>query len=68
MSRSTVVIAAVAELANAIQAAVPAAARMRQRLEEQAQDADALEVVLERAMDAMRQLQPGHGTPEGETP
>ena len=50
--------AAIAELANSLQAAIPTAARMRQRLDEQAQEADRLEDALTRAMQAVRQLQP----------
>lgn len=50
--------ATISALANALQTAVPAAARIRQRLDEQTQDADTLEAALTRAMDAVRQLQP----------
>jgi hypothetical protein len=53
--------AAIAALANALQVAVPVAARLRQRLDAQAQDANALETALALAMQAMRQLQPGRG-------
>jgi hypothetical protein len=53
--------AAISELANALQVSVPAAARLRQRLDEQTQDADTLEASLARAMTAIRQLQSGRG-------
>lgn len=49
---------AVSDLANALQTAMPTAARMRQRRDEQAHDADTLEAALDRAMQAVRQLQP----------
>jgi hypothetical protein len=53
--------AAISALANALQVAVPVAARLRQHLDAQAQDADTLEDALARAMQAVRQLQPEHG-------
>ena len=48
----------VSHLANALQVAIPTAARLRQRLDEQARDANTLEAALDRAMQAIRQLQP----------
>ena len=56
---------AVSDLANALQSAIPAAARLREHLDGQAQEADRLEDALTRAMQAIRQLQPGQtgGTP-----
>jgi hypothetical protein len=51
----------IAALANALQVAVPVAARLRHHLDAQAQDADALETALARAMQAVRQLQPNGG-------
>jgi hypothetical protein len=53
--------AAVSALANALQAAIPAAARLHQRLDEQATDADVLEAALHRAAEAIRQLRPDNG-------
>jgi hypothetical protein len=50
---------AVSELANNLQVAIPAAARIQQRLDEQAQDAEMLDAALRRAAEALRQLQPG---------
>ena len=49
---------AVPELANALQIAIPAAARLREHLDGQAQEADRLEHALARAMQAVRHLQP----------
>jgi len=54
---------AISELANALQVAVPTAARMRQRLDEQAEDAERLEAAIERATRAVRELQPKGGRP-----
>jgi hypothetical protein len=51
----------IAELANALQTAVPAAARLRQLLDAQVEDADALETALHQAMTAIRQLRPDNG-------
>ncbi len=48
----------VSDLANALQVAIPTAARMRQRLDEQARDADTLATALDGAMQAVRQLRP----------
>jgi hypothetical protein len=53
--------AAISALANALQVAVPVAARLRQHLDAQTQDADMLEDALTRAMQAVRQLQPNGG-------
>ena len=50
--------AAVSELANALQVALPLAARLYERAEAQAQDAERLETALMRATDALRQMQP----------
>ncbi len=50
--------AAISDLANALQVAVPAAARLRQHLDAQAGDAEQLEAGLTRAMQAIRVLQP----------
>lgn len=50
--------AAVSALANALQVALPIAARMRYRFEAQAHDADVLETALGRATAAIRDLQP----------
>lgn len=49
---------AISALANDLQVAVPTAARLRQRLDEQARDADALATALDRAMQAVRRLLP----------
>lgn len=49
---------AVSELANALQMAIPAAARLREHIDAQLQEADRLEDALTRAMQAIRQLQP----------
>lgn len=49
---------AVSELANSLQVAIPLAARVRERGEALAQDAERLETALSRANDALRQLQP----------
>ena len=50
--------AAVSDLANALQVAAPVAARIRERADALAQDAERLESALERATKAVRQLQP----------
>ena len=50
--------AAIAELANSLQVAVPSAARLREHIDAQAQEVDRLEDALTRAMQAVRQLQP----------
>lgn len=50
--------AAIAELANALQVAAPIATQLRHSLGDQAQDARTLETALERAVHAIRQLQP----------
>lgn len=55
--------AAVSVLANALQVALPLAARLEERAEAQAQDAERLETALVRATDALRQLQPPKGLP-----
>jgi hypothetical protein len=52
---------AVSELANAIQVAAPAAARIRHLLDMQTQDADALKAALDRAVRAVKELQPVNG-------
>jgi len=49
---------AISELANALQSALPAAARLRQYLDAQTQDADTLADALSRAVLAIRKLQP----------
>jgi len=60
------VAAAIAELANALQVAAPIATQLRDSLGDQAlellqrrEEARALETALERAVRAVRQLQPG---------
>jgi hypothetical protein len=50
--------AAVSDLANALQVAGPVAARIRERTEALAQDAERLEAAVDRAAAAVRQLQP----------
>lgn len=50
--------AAISQLANALQVAVPLAARMRDRLDAQTSDAEKLEHALSRAAEAVRTLQP----------
>ena len=56
---------AVSTLANALQVAAPIAARMRDRFDAQAHDADKLQTALERATLAIRELQPKPSTPGG---
>jgi hypothetical protein len=58
---SPAVAAAISELANALQVAVPAAARLREHLDAQDREAETLEAALTRAMTAARQLQPTNG-------
>jgi hypothetical protein len=53
--------AAVSELTNALQVALPLAARLREHLNQQTHEADALENALTRAMTAVRHLQPLDG-------
>ena len=53
--------AVMSELANALQVAVPAAARLREHLDAQHHEAEALEDALTRAMTAVRQLRPTNG-------
>lgn len=53
--------AVVSDLANALQVAAPVAARMRERADALAQDAERLETAIERAAGALRQLQPPKG-------
>jgi hypothetical protein len=50
--------AAIAELANSLQVAIPAAARLCEHIEAEAEEAERLEDALTRAMQAIRQLQP----------
>lgn len=50
--------AALSELANALQVALPIGARIRERADALAQDAERLDVTLTRAADAVRTLQP----------
>ena len=50
--------AALSDLANALQVALPLAARLRQRAEALTEDAERLDVAIERAVEAMRRLQP----------
>jgi predicted ATP-grasp superfamily ATP-dependent carboligase len=57
--------AAVSELANTLQVAVPVAGRIRQRAEALAEDADRLETAIERAAQAVRRLQPRTGGTDG---
>lgn len=52
------VAAAVSELANALQVAAPAAARIRERSDSLGQEAERLETAIERAVTAVRRLQP----------
>lgn len=52
---------AISELANALQTAAPIATQLRHNLTDQAQDARTLEAALDRAVRAVRQLQPGTG-------
>lgn len=58
MSGSERIAAAVSEVTNALQVALPAAARIRERLDEQTQDAERLEAALTRATEAIRHLRP----------
>ena len=58
MNDPATVRAAVAELANALQIAVPLTARMRERADALTQDAERLELAIGRAADAMRGMQP----------
>ena len=53
--------AAVSDLTNTLQVAVPVAGRIRERAEALAQDAERLEAALERAVAAIRTLQPKGG-------
>ena len=50
--------AAVSDLANTLQVAVPVAGRIRERAEALAQDAERLEAAVERAAAAVKQLRP----------
>ena len=50
---------AISELANALQTAVPVATHLRRDLGATAQDAVTLEAALDRAVRAMKKLQPG---------
>jgi hypothetical protein len=63
--KSQATASAVSDLANALQIAIPAAARLREHLDGQAQEADRLEDALTRAMQAIRQLQPSRGREPG---
>ena len=58
--------AALSALANALQAAVPLVDRLRVTTRQQIQDCHAARIALERAVEALRQLQPGPQT--GGTP
>ncbi len=49
---------AVSDLANALQAAAPLAARLRRELSEQAQDAVTLEAAIGRAVRAVKRVHP----------
>jgi hypothetical protein len=49
---------AIAELANALQVAAPTAARLQERADALAQDAERLTIAIERAATAIRTLQP----------
>lgn len=53
-----VLAAALSDLANALQAAGPTAARLHERADAIAQDAERLLVAVERATAAVRRLQP----------
>ena len=50
--------AAVSDLANALQVAIPVAARLRERAEAMAEDIERLDLAVTRAGDALRRLQP----------
>ena len=50
--------AALAELANALQVAIPLTARIRERADALGQDAERLEIAVTRAAHAVRTLQP----------
>ena len=58
------VAAAISELANAIQIALPMSARIRERSDALATDAERLEAALSRAISAVRQLQSVQSTAE----
>ena len=60
--------AAVSDLANALQVAVPVAARIRERADALAQDTERLEAAVERAATALRQLRPRPDRETGGTP
>lgn len=55
--------AVVSDIANALQVAAPAAARVRERAEALSQDAERLEAAVERAVRTVRELQPKGGRP-----
>jgi hypothetical protein len=50
--------AVISELANALQVALPAVARIRERTDALGEDTERLELAITRAADAMRRLQP----------
>jgi hypothetical protein len=57
----TTIADAVAALANALQIAIPVAARIRERTEALTEDAERLDLAITRAGDALRRLQPRSG-------
>jgi thioesterase domain-containing protein len=58
--------AALSDLANALQVAAPIAERQRRELGDLAQDAVSLEAAVDRAVQAVRRLQPGDRETDGD--